>query len=125
MNFITNYWNNHHVIVPLGADDEFDKNTIILPTIDRDGQVNSLISSGFNKDDAAKFSKEAGRNITILKKMLDFPQSKVKWIEKKNIRDIIPALLIGRWSEAFVGDIELLEKISGQKYTDYLTLITD
>lgn len=113
--------NNHHVIVPLGADDEFDKNTITLPIIDRDGQVNSLVSSGFNEDDAKKFSKEAGRNITILKKLIGFPpHSKAKWIEKENIREIIPALLIGRWNETFIGDIELIEKLSGQKYIDFL-----
>lgn len=117
--------NNHHVIVPLSADDEFDKNTITLPIIDRDGQINSLVSSGFNKDDAEKFSKEAGRNITILKKLIGFPHhSKAKWIEKENIREIIPALLIGRWNETFIGDIELIEKLSGQKYVDFLPILT-
>lgn len=35
----------HHVLVPLGADDSFNQETITLPTIDRDGQVNSLIKS--------------------------------------------------------------------------------
>ncbi len=117
--------NNHHVIVPLGADDEFDKNTITLPIIDRDGQVNSLVSSGFNSVDAEKFSKEAGRNITILKKLIGFPpHSKAKWLEKENIREIIPALLIGRWNETFIGDIELLEKLSQQKYSDFLPTLT-
>lgn len=116
--------NSHHVIVPLGADDEFDKNTLTLPIIDRDGQVNGLVSSGLIKDDAEKFSKEAGRNITILKKLIGFPHSKAKWIEKENIREIIPALLIGRWNETFIGDIELLEKLSGQKYSDYVPTLT-
>jgi hypothetical protein len=117
--------NNHHVIVPLGADDEFDKNTITLPIIDRDGQVNSLVSSGFSKYEAEKFSKEAGRNITILKKLIGFPHhSKAKWIEKENFREIIPALLIGRWNETFIGDIELIEKLSGQKYADFLPILT-
>ena len=97
--------NNHHVIVPLGADDEFDNNIISLPIIDRDGQVTGIVSSGFSKDDAEKFSKEAGRNITILKKLIGFPphSKKAKWIEKEDIREIIPALLLGRWNENFVG----------------------
>ena len=117
--------NNHHVIVPLEAGDEFDKNTITLPIIDRDGQVNGLVSSGFNKSDAEKFSRESGRNITILKKLIGFPpHSKAKWIEKENIKEIIPALLIGRWNETFVGDIGLVEKLSQQKYSDYLLTLT-
>jgi len=113
----------HHVLVPLGADDTFNQETIILPTIDRDGQVNSLIKSGISEDDAKKFSREAGRNITILKKLIGFPHTKTKWIETENIREIIPALLLGRWSENFVGDIELIEKLSGVKYSDYLVTL--
>lgn len=110
----------HHVLVPLGADDDFNQDTIDLPTIDRDNQINSLVKSGLSKEDAEKFSRESGRNITILKKLLKFPYFKAKWIERENIREIIPALLLGRWNETFVGDIELIEKLSEQKYSDYL-----
>src|SRR5690606_7512204 len=56
----------HHVLVPLGADDEFNQETITLPIIDKFGQVKSLVDSGIPETDAEKFSREAGRNITIL-----------------------------------------------------------
>ena len=72
-----------------------------IPTIDRDGQINSLVKSGVSKEDAEKFSRESGRNITILKKLIGFPHNKTKWIDKENIREIIPALLLGRWNETF------------------------
>lgn len=110
----------HHVIVPLGADDDFNQETITLPTIDRDEQIEALTKSGVSKDEAEKLSRESGRNITILKKLLGFPQNKTKWFQDENIREIIPALLLGRWNETFVGDIELIEKLSEQKYSDYL-----
>lgn len=110
----------HHVLVPLGADDDFNQEMITLPTIDRDGQIRALIASGISKEDAEKVSRESGRNITILKKLLGFPHYKAKWIEQENIREIIPVLLLGRWNENFVGDIELIEKLSEQKYADYL-----
>lgn len=113
----------HHVLVPLGADDNFNQETITLPTIDRDGQISALIKSGISKEDAEKFSRESGRNITILKKLLGFPHYKAKWIEKENIREIIPALILERWNETFVGDIELIEKLSEQKYSDYLVIL--
>lgn len=113
----------NHVLVPLGADDDFNQETITLPTIDRDGQINALIESGISREEAEKFSRESGRNITILKKLLSFPHYKAKWIEKENIREIIPALLLGRWNETFVGDIELIEKLSEQKYSDYLVTL--
>ena len=114
----------HHVLVPLGADDSFNQETITLPTIGRDGQINSLIKSGISNDDAEKYSRESGRNITILKKLIGFPHSKTKWIESENIREIIPALLLGRWNESFAGDIELIEKLTGLKYSDYLSTLT-
>ncbi len=114
----------HHVLVPLGADDSFNQETITLPTIDRDGQVNSLFKSGISKEDAEKFSREAGRNITIVKKLIGFPHTKSKWLDIENIREIIPALLIGRWDESFIGDVELIEKLSGLKYSDYLVTLT-
>lgn len=113
----------HHVLVPLGADDNFNQETITLPTIDRDGQNKSLTESGISREDAERFSRESGRNITILKKLLGFPHYKAKWIEKENIREIIPALILGRWNETFVGDIELIEKLSEQKYSDYLIIL--
>lgn len=113
----------HHVLVPLGADDNFNQETITLPTIDRDGQNKSLTESGISREDAERFSRESGRNITILKKLLGFPHYKAKWIEKENIREIIPALILGRWNETFVGDIELIEKLSEQEYSDYLVIL--
>ncbi len=112
--------NKHHVIVPLGGDEDFDKNTITLPTIYRDGQIESLVKGGLSKEEAEKFSRESGRNITILKKLLGFPHNKAKWIDKADIREIIPVLLLGRWNETFVGDIEIIEQLSNQNYVDYL-----
>src|SRR5690606_42069554 len=85
--------------------------------------MKSLVDSGIPETDSEKFSREAGRNITILKKLLGFPYTKAKWMENENIREIIPALLIGRWNETFVGDIELIEKLSGQKYSEYVVTL--
>ena len=114
----------HHVLVPLGADDIINSEPITLPAIDRDGQIHSLTKSGILKLNAEKYSRESGRNITILKKMIGFPPVKTKWIETENIREIIPALLLGRWNENFVGDIEIIEKLAGVKYSDYLVTLT-
>lgn len=113
----------HHVLVPLGADDSINSEPITLPTIDRDGQINSLTQSGIIKEDAERYSRESGRNITILKKLIGFVH-KTKWIETENIREIIPALILGRWNESYLGDVELIEKLSGAKYSDYLVTLT-
>ncbi|WP_027066167.1 hypothetical protein [Maribacter sp. Hel_I_7] len=113
----------HHVLVPLGGDDSFNQDTIVLPTIEKDGQVASLIDMGLSREDAVKYSRESGRNITILKRLIGFPHLSAKWLNKEDIRDIVPALLLGRWNENHLGDRELLEQLSGQTYADYIKVI--
>lgn len=113
--------NGHHVLIPLGADDTFSTEIIKLPVIDREGQIDALLEMGRDQDEAERISKEAGRNITILKKFLGFPQYKAKWLEDSNIREIIPAMLLGRWNEENKGDKNLIEKLSGETYDDYVS----
>jgi hypothetical protein len=118
--------NGHHVIVPLGAEDDFTKEiTIILSTIDRKEQINSLIDSGIYREDAEKYSRESVGNITILRKLLKFPSNKTRWANTQKIHEIIPALLVGRWSEEYSGDITVIEKLSKLSYSDYSQIISN
>jgi hypothetical protein len=110
----------HHVLVPLGAEDTFNQDTIVLPTNDRDGQIGGLVKTGFSQEDSEKYSREAGRNVTILKKLLGFPGSTAQWIKSNNVREIIPAMLLGRWNENNKGDREIIERLSGEKFEVYL-----
>ncbi len=111
----------HHILVPLGPDDNFNQDTIDLPQIEREGQIKSLIDSGMSEDDATRYSKESARNVTVLKRLLKFSQDKIESISSEEIKQIIPAILIGRWDENKVGDRNLIEKLSGQPYNDYIS----
>ncbi|MFD0941363.1 hypothetical protein [Pedobacter boryungensis] len=108
----------HHVLVPLGPDDTFNQNIITLPGLDREKQVTSLISMGISDEDARRLSIEAGRDITVLRRLLKFPQSRIHWLEG-NVKEIIPALLLGRWYDFKPGDRELIEMFSGESYETY------
>ncbi len=114
----------HHVLVPLGGDDIFNQDTLVLPTVYRDGQIDGLVNMGLSKEDAEKYSREAGRNVTILKKLIGFPDYSANWLKDQKIDEIIPALLLGRWNEKHQGDLELLEKLSGQPYDKYIKILT-
>ena len=109
----------HHVLVPLGADVKFSQDPITLPAVDREALIEALEASGLSRFDASKYTKESGHDITILKKLLGFPSYGATWMETQTIREIIPALLLGRWDESYPGDIELLEKLSGTSYDKY------
>lgn len=109
----------HHVLVPLGADDVFSPDPITLPAVDRDALIAALVASGLSRTKASKYTKESGHDITILKKLLGFPSYGTAWIKTQPIKELIPALLLGRWDESYPGDIELLEKLSGMSYAKY------
>lgn len=115
--------NGHHVLVPLGADDVFSQDHITLPAVDRDALIEALVASGLSRTKASKYTKESGHDITILKKLLGFPSYGAVWINTQPIREIIPALLLGRWDESYPGDRELLEKLSGTSYDEYKGLL--
>jgi hypothetical protein len=111
---------NHHVLLPLSPDDHYNsRDVIILPYPDRDGQVKALIDSGLLEEDAKRFSKEAGRDITILKKLIGFKLNKTRWKFQDELYELIPTLLIGRWDSAKEGDRQVLEKLSRESYTTF------
>lgn len=112
--------NGHHVLVPLGPDDSFGSQDILeLPRIDRDGQVDALKEMGLTHAEATKYSKEAGRDYTILKSLLGFTLNETKWKYQDEISEIVPALLVGRWNEDVEGDRKVLENLSGENYKEY------
>lgn len=110
----------HHVLLPLGPDDPYNSKDIIEPPkLERDGQIQALIDTGLSREDAIKFSKEAGRDQTILKKLLGFQLNKIKWKYQDKIHELIPVLLIGRWDETKEGDLKVIEKLSGISYDTF------
>ena len=111
----------HNVIVPLGADSSNNwSSKIILPKLDREFFVKSLVESGLSKEKAEKYSRESARNITILRRQLEFVRNTPEWAEPDSVRDIIPAMIIGRWNESFESDKEIVSMVANEPYDDYL-----
>jgi hypothetical protein len=111
----------HHVLLPLGPDDTFNSNDIIiLPRPDSDGLTKALLKSGIEEDAAVIYVKNSGHNITILKKQLGFPQDEAQWAAPMHKADILPALLVGKWNEDKSGDISIVAELAGQSYEQYI-----
>lgn len=112
--------NGHSVIVPLGADTADSwSDKVILPKIDRDSFVEALADSGITRELAEKYSKESLRNVTILRRTLEFVRSKPDWSKPENVSDLIPALLIGRWNEDYEKDREIIARLALVSYEEY------
>lgn len=114
------YKKGHIVIIPIGLDNTVNwELKITLPPLDRDKFVNSLIESGFDKNQSEKLSIESARNITILRRQLRLSRTCPQWASPENVRDIIPALIAGRWSDSSNNDRELISELAGENYEEY------
>jgi hypothetical protein len=110
----------HNVIIPLGADSsDLWSNIITLKQIGHFSFVTALTKSGLSIESSRKYSKESARNITVLRRQLEFVRNLPQWAHAKNVRDIIPALLVGRWDEDFENDKTIISKLAGESYEDY------
>ena len=111
----------HSVIVPIDLENTTHwQNKINLPALDRKAFVNSLVKSGYTEEVAVKLSKESARNISILRRQLEFTRTVPLWAKSENIKDIIPALIAGRWIEKNEKDEALIAKLAGTSYEDYI-----
>lgn len=101
------------------ADMTSDKDSIILPPIDKGLFVKSLQRSGIDRDYADQLSRETVRNITILRRKLSIDYTVPEWAKPENIQDLVPAILVGRWNEKSVGDKEIISLVANETYELY------
>lgn len=115
----------HTVIYPLGADSASNwTNKIFLSQIDRESFVSALMKIGMTKEFAERFSKESARNITVLRRQLEFERTIPAWALPENVSEIIPALIVGRWDENFENDRNIISQIAGDSYENYSKKLT-
>jgi len=109
--------NKHHVYFPIGADNSVTKENILLPRLERETYISALKDMGLTEHEAKEVSKETGRSLSVLRRKLSAIPSQPKWAQKETARDILPALLIGRWMESKSKvDKEIISRIAGESY---------
>ena len=109
----------HSVIVPLSQDDEFTSDKIKLPVSNKNRLVDILVSYGIDKPEAERLVRDNSCNIALIRKELNFPPFRADWQKTEDIKELIPALLLGKWSDGFKGDEEALALLSGKDYKEY------
>lgn len=116
--------NGHRIIYVASAAESFNTTSnaklIQLPLLDRDKFIESLVNSGLDKNRAEHLSRETARNITILRRTLGIEYTCPEWAKPENIREIIPAIIVARWSEALDGDKEIISLLAGESYDTYI-----
>lgn len=109
----------HKLIVPLSSSDEINADKIDLPIVSLDDFENGLKNMGIDYEQARLLTKNTGRNISVLRRLMELDNMQPKWLEKINITDIIPILLTNRFSEYKDGDKEIIERISDKSFSEY------
>ncbi len=71
---------------------------------------------GISKESAEKFSKNTARIFSVLRRQLSPVSNQPEWAKPENARELIPALLIGRWNENKQGDNEIVSEIAKCSY---------
>lgn len=121
--------NGHKVIVPVSNSFSVNNNkTIILPIVSSDVFRESLLKMGIDQEKAQLLSMNTGKDISVLRRNLEFSSKKPAWLRNINPLKFIPFLLISRYDSAVEGDRQIIDRISDSKYDDYekeLRLILD
>lgn len=109
----------HHVYVPLGPDNKVTSEKIELPWLGREAFVSALKVMGLSEADAQKYSRDTGRSLTVLRRQLTKIVDQPEWAKADSTRDIIPALLAGRWTEKKEADKEIISRLAGKPYDSF------
>ncbi len=90
-------------------------NKIELGSHDYHKFQDALMKSGMTEVEARKAAKDSGRNVMVLRHQHCFDLTNPEWTKREDLAKVIPAILLGRWSDYSEGDKVLLEEFSGLK----------
>lgn len=115
----------HKIIIPISLSDEVSTSEKIqLPIVSRNTFEKGLEKMGIDSEQTRILTKNSGRNISVLKRLLKYDDTTIpKYLESIEIIDVIPMLIINRFSENREGDKDLVEKISRKSSAEYIQFL--
>lgn len=87
-----------------------------LSKIDRDEFVSSLVQCEIDKERAYFLARESSRDISILRRLLNFTEGAPAWFDEDARNYLLPIAMLGEWNEDFEEDVKLVEKLSANSY---------
>ncbi len=110
----------HKVIIPVSNSFTGRKeNLIILPVVKGEVFRKNLETIGINREQADLLAKNSGKDISVLRRSLDFSSKKPSWLETQKTTIFIPFLLLSRFDSSVKGDREIIEKFSRTSFDEY------
>ena len=122
--------NNISAILPmskysLGTKSLNNIDKIEIPMRTRANFNRALESLGYNPSEVDEIAMRTKRRFSVFYRIItNIPTKKQpKWTTLNNFHELIPALLLGGWSDKYAGDKEIVEKISGVTYDEYTKIL--
>lgn len=113
---------NHTVICAVTPDDQVTT-AEKLPRVEREGFVKAIEDCGFDFVQARKIATDTAREVNVLRRRLKIDKLKPEWADSDGILALLPVILLGQWNENVPGDLELVKKLSGKTYADYVKIL--
>lgn len=114
----------HTILYATCLEDQIN-NAVALPPIDRESFITSLQSCGLDYNKSSNLYGRTCGNITILRRELRCEDNVPLWTKSNNVRDLIPAILIGQWYDNEGSNDILLFEEFGLDYKKYSAVLTD
>ncbi|NDV43134.1 hypothetical protein [Flagellimonas sediminis] len=110
----------HKVIIPVSNSFTARReNLIVLPVVKGEVLRKNLETIGINREQADLLAKNSGKDISVLRRSLDFSSKKPSWLETQKPTILIPFLLLSRFDSSVEGDREIIEKFSKTSFDEY------
>ncbi len=113
---------NHTVICAVTPEDQVST-AEKLPRVEREGFIKAIEDCGFDSVQARKIATDTARDVNVVRRRLKIDKLKPEWADSDGISALLPIILLGQWDENVPGDLELVEKLSGETYADYTKIL--
>ena len=115
----------HHVFLPLGRGEARMKGALELPRLDRDEARVALVEMGIPEKDLYDSVKLARANFKAFRRSIaKYPEELVPaWAKQEYARELLPALMAGRWNDSNPNDMEIIQRLAGCPYQQYRELL--
>lgn len=118
------------IIIPATKNDPIDLinksgNRIEIPQRSHHEYCQALETLGYEPNDAHNLAQDLRYSFPALfRRITTDPSQKVPaWSTNPNVENLLPALFVGAWEESCSGDKDIICRLSGVQYTDYIALI--
>lgn len=112
--------NNNHVFIPITPDNSTAIVDSELNTLGVYELIHELQKIGFDSDEANQLSKDSGKSLSVLRRILQFKQQQPEWTKKENSNYLLTALLLGKWDENNVDDKSIVSFLSQSSYDNFI-----